>query len=374
MPWQTPPLEQLRALNRDNVTAQLRSGPMIPNSVLRVLADMNAGAAYLTLLYIDWLADQLMPDTAEDVWLDRFGQIWLVNADGSRGRKLAAFASGSVTVTGIAGTPVPSGSQLTVQSQAGAIVFQTTAGAVVGAQPTPVSVVALTAGSAGNLAAGTTLGFAPAIAGIDGNATVVTLANGADRETDDELRARVLERIREPPMGGDAEDYVAWALKVPGVTRAWCSPLEMGIGTVTLRFMMDDLRATSDPTTDGFPLLPDVTAVQAYIDSVRPVTVKDFFVVAPIPEPVNFSLSNLSADNAGLRAAIAASVDTMLLGKAKPAFALNGVGQSAQTIYAAWVSDAVLTTPGVDYFDLTMADHAMPDNGHMGVLGSITYA
>src|SRR5215470_17608058 len=112
MPWTTPTLDDLRALNRDNVTAKLRSGPMIPNSVLRVMSDSNAGLAYLTLLYIGWLARQLLPDTSEQEWLDRFGTIWLTNADGSRGRKTATYAAGVATVTGLIGTVLPSGTQL----------------------------------------------------------------------------------------------------------------------------------------------------------------------------------------------------------------------------------------------------------------------
>jgi len=39
------------------------------------MADANAGLGYLTLLYIDWLAKQLLPDTAETEWLDRRGVI-----------------------------------------------------------------------------------------------------------------------------------------------------------------------------------------------------------------------------------------------------------------------------------------------------------
>jgi len=38
------------------------------------------------------------------------------------------------------------------------------------------------------------------------------------------------------------------------------------------------------------------------------------------------------------------------------------------------VSDAILQTPGVISFDLTMADHPMPDNGHIAVMGTATYA
>ena len=54
---------------------------------------INQGAlCHLTLQYIDWLSLQLLPDTAETEWLDRHGQIWLVNADGTTGRKMASAA------------------------------------------------------------------------------------------------------------------------------------------------------------------------------------------------------------------------------------------------------------------------------------------
>ena len=115
------------------------------------------------------------------------------------------------------------------------------------------------------------------------------MTGGADQETDDELRVRVLDRIRKPPMGGDADDYVAWALSVAGVTRAWCSPLEMGMGTVTVRFMCDDLRASNG----GFPNASDVAAVQAFLDTVRPVAVKDIFVLAPTPQPISLAVRDL---------------------------------------------------------------------------------
>ena len=101
MPWQTPSLREVRGLVRDNVRASLPGADAsIPNSVLRVLGDAQGGLCHLTLQYIDWLALQLLPDTAETEWLDRHGQIWLVNADGTKGRKQATFASGSATFTG----------------------------------------------------------------------------------------------------------------------------------------------------------------------------------------------------------------------------------------------------------------------------------
>src|SRR6516164_7228690 len=121
-PWETPSLEQVREENRDYITARLHSGAMVPNSALRVLTDANAGLAYLTLLYIDWLSKQLLPDTAETEWLDRHAQIWL------QGRKAATYAAGTATMTGIAGTIVPAGTQMTGAGGA----YQTTATITVG--------------------------------------------------------------------------------------------------------------------------------------------------------------------------------------------------------------------------------------------------
>ena len=82
MPWSTPTLKVTRGLVRDYVLSQLGAKAMIPNSALRIMSDAMAALGNLAYLYLDWLAKQLMPDTAEKIWLDRFGVIWLTNADG----------------------------------------------------------------------------------------------------------------------------------------------------------------------------------------------------------------------------------------------------------------------------------------------------
>jgi uncharacterized phage protein gp47/JayE len=178
-------------------------------------------------------------------------------------------------------------------------------------------------------------------------------------ETDEELRTRVLLRIREPPMGGDKTDYVEWALRVPGVTRAWCYPLEMGMGTVSVRFMMDHLRADNG----GFPTPDDVDAVRAYLDTVRPVAIKDFFVEAPIPNPINVHITWLDADNAATRAAITNSLLNEFFVRSMP----------GQTWYRAWTDEGIMGATGVNAYDIGASDVAMPDTGHMAVLGDVTY-
>jgi uncharacterized phage protein gp47/JayE len=92
MPWTTPTLAATRGFVRDYVLTQLGAKAMVPNSALRIMSDTMAGLANMAYLYLDWLAKQLMPDTAEKEWLDRHGQIWLVNADGSKGRQAGTYA------------------------------------------------------------------------------------------------------------------------------------------------------------------------------------------------------------------------------------------------------------------------------------------
>lgn len=356
MPWETPTLKEVRGLVRDNIRASLPGADAsVPNSVLRVLSDAQGGLCHLTLQYIDWLSLQLLPDTAETEWLDRHGAIWLVNADGSKGRKQATFAVGIVDFTGTSGTVVPMGTRLS----GGEIDYETTAEITIGTGPTEAPVRALDAGKIGNLEAGATLGLIDTIPGADGLITVIEITGGVDQENDDDLRARILHRIQNPPMGGAQADYVTWALAVPGVTRAWAAP-EQGVGTMTVRFLMDELRADDD----GWPTAADVQAVAAYIDKMRPVTVKDCYVLAPIKQFVDVTIQNLMPDTAEAEAEVEASLRDMLHELAKP----------GQTIYAAWISYAIMNATGVQSFNLiTTEDCVMPSLGHMAVLGTLLF-
>lgn len=344
---------------RDAIHASLPgSDALVPNSLLRVLSDVMGALCHLVLQYIDWLSNQLLPDTAEHEWLDRHAQIWLVNSDGSIGRKLATYANGTLYVTGTQGAVLPQFSILSYIGTLGS--YETLEQVTVSAAPTPVITRALTPGTAGNLDAGTSLALVTSVPGVDSIATVVELSNGTDDETDDELRGRILRRIQQPPMGGDAEDYIEWATAYPGVTRAWCYPLEMGIGTVTVRFMMDDLRADND----GFPLPDDVADVGNYLNTVRPVAVKDFFCEAPIPFPVNVHITWLNPDNAATRNAITSSLVAQFLLLSMP----------GQTWYRAWTDQAIINAIGVIAYDLDdPGDVVMTSPGYMPIVGDITY-
>jgi uncharacterized phage protein gp47/JayE len=361
MPWSTPTLKLVRSQVRDFIRGSLPGADAsVPNSVLRVMSDTQGALCHLNLQYLDWLALQLMPDTAETEWLDRHGDIWLTNADGSTGRKTPTLASGTASFQGLVdGALVPMGTQLSAGGTP-AVGYETTQDITTSASALVTGQIrALDPGSAGNQVDGAVLTIAPGVANIDSSATVVHLTGGVDTETDDQLRARILLRIRQPPMGGAQADYVNWALAVPGVTRAWAAP-EQGVGTMTVRFLMDDLRADDD----GWPTPDDVQAVADYIDLMRPVTVKDCYVVAPIKEFIDITIANLEPDTSEAQAEIEQSVRDMLFAKAAP----------GQTIYASWVNYAIMSAPSVQSFNLiTTADYVMPSLGHMAVLETILY-
>src|SRR4029077_15369740 len=125
-----------------------------------------------------------------------------------------------------------------------------------------------TAGIAGNLPDGTTMSIQPPVFGGPTATLQGDMTGGVDIESDDQLRERILFRIQNPPMGGSQADYIRWTMAVPGVTRAWAA-CEIGPGTMTVRFLMDDLY----PDNHGLPTENDLNAVRDYLDKMRPVTV-----------------------------------------------------------------------------------------------------
>jgi hypothetical protein len=90
-----------------------------------------------------------------------------------------------------------------------------------------VLVRALEAGRAGNLAPGTELVWTSgAPAGIASSVTVASVATaGEDAEGTEELRARVLARLRQRAGSGNCEDWRAWAEDCDGVESAFVYPL-----------------------------------------------------------------------------------------------------------------------------------------------------
>lgn len=346
-----PTLSVLRDQARAEVAARLPGvDPALRRNAVMVLAEAFAGLAHHQYGYLDWLARQVIPDTAEGVYLDRWCRIV------GLARKPATVAAGMVGFTGTDGTALPLGTRLT---RSDGVAYVTTAAAAIAAGVASVPVESATTGVDANLPAGAALTLETAIPGILGTATVgaAGLTGGGPDETDAALRERLRARLSEPPAGGAAHDYVAWALAVPGVTRAWVLPLNRGAGTVDVAFVMDG-------RTSIIPLAGDIADVQAYIDARRPVTA-NCLVFAPVPVALPVTITGLSPDNATVRAAVTAEIAALIARDSAP----------GGTIRRSRLIEAISRAAGESFHDMTVpsADvtHAA---GEIAVPGTVTFA
>jgi len=354
MPFARPSLGDIRRRVADDLVNKLPGADTrLRVNNLRAFSEVEAGVAHLLYGRLEWSFRQLFPDTAEAEFLDRWASIWGVQ------RIPAHAAAGTATFQAQPGARIGAASLL---QRADNVRYITHDGGSEEAGFITIAIEAVTMGAIGNAEPGAQVNLLTTFAGVavQGIVDAPGLAGGADEQSDALLLQAVLMRIQMPPHGGAAFDYVRWALEVPGVTRAWCYPIEMGPGTVTVRFMMDDVRADSD----GIPTPADVQIVQDYIDVRRPVTAQ-VFVAAPIPLPVSVVISALEPDTPAIREDIEANLQQMLLEEAEP-----GV-----PIYLSQWSTAIGMTAGVDRFVMDQpAAQTTPAVGEIVVLGGVSYA
>lgn len=348
MPFERPDLPRLIDQGAAEFESRLPGVlARVRNSVVGVLNRVLAGGLSALYKYVDYLALQFYPDTCAPDALPAHGALW------DKPRLPAAAAVGTVQFVGINGAAVPLG---TVVQRPDGVQYNTTAAALIAAGVASVPVVAVAAGQAGNAAVATPLILTTPVNNVNAVASAFTaLAGGADVEAIEPWRARILARIRKPPQGGADFDYTAWALEVPGVTRAWVYPGEQGPGTVVVRFVRDD-DATQIPDAG------EVAAVQSYIDALRPVTATTY-VLAPVATLQNFSIT-LLPDTPAIRAAVTAELTELYRRAAKPGGTMLITHQREAISSAAGETDHVLVTPNANQVYTV---------GQMPTLGNITW-
>lgn len=350
MSFTRPTLTELVARAQDDLDARLPGADSrLRHSVLGVLAAVHAGAMHGLYGYLDWLARQILPDTAEAEELERHAGIWGVT------RKVATQATGPVTVTGVDGSVIPAG---TVLQRAGGLEYATQADVTIAAGTALVSVAAVSPGLGSVAAAGTSLTFASPVSGVAAVALVSAggLTGGAEQEADDLLRDRLLARIRQAPQGGAAHDYISWTLDVAEVTRVWVFPQWMGAGTVGIIFMMDG-------RIDPVPLLADIEIVEAQLQGLAPVTAT-LHVLAPTPAPIDMEITGLMPDDAATRDAVATEIRDLLFREAAPGGTVLVSHLRAAISRAAGETDHVLVSP---------VANVTAGPGELSVLGTIDW-
>jgi uncharacterized phage protein gp47/JayE len=326
-----------------------------PNT-LAVFSKVVAMAVHLVDLRLVWIYRQIFASTADAANLERHAYEY------GLARRPAARAQGYILGTGTAGTIYPAG----IAFLSGADLYLTSGDAIASDNgDVYLPVASDRPGAATNRDPGATFSLVDAALypSLGGQATVDSrgIGGGADVESDDDLRARVLDRKRRPPQGGATSDYEQFALAVPGVKKAWAWSFANGAGTVGVWFLFDGRE-------NYIPNGADVVAVQEEIEARRLIRAR-LFVSAPIPAPLDITISGLSDDSADTRAAIEASLTAMLYDRAKP-----GVAIESFMLSRSWVSQAISEAIGEDRHKLVLpADDVMFADGQYPVLGTVNY-
>lgn len=259
----------------NNIIGQLETAisqtiPLLPKSFSRVLAKVLAAVYIVLYKYAGFSLLQQFVSTASFEETEVNGTIIRPLVEwgrlGNVGDPLAATQAQltlSVTVINQVGS-LAGGTQL-LYAPTG-VVYLTNAAVLLNAATVTVTATASSdqdggdgAGAIGNLQPGQILQFAGSPPNVATNATVTGSAVvGAEGETEDEYRARVLRRFQRRPQGGAYADYQAWGTEVAGVRNVFPytgnNPGEV------------DVYVEVDDGPDGIPTTPQLDAVSDAIE------------------------------------------------------------------------------------------------------------
>lgn len=296
----TPDYLSLRTALLRDIANQLPDAATGSDSDFAIRA--NAVAAALEGLYQhqQWIVRQILPDTADADYLERWASLYGIN------RKPAVAASGTIMFTASVVSQIPVGTE--AKTPDGVAFVTTASGQVLAGGSLTLAARAVVPGITGNIAANTALTLTAAPAGVNSACIVAAaLMGGMDLEEPAALLARLLARLRNPPHGGNASDYMAWALAVPGVAEAYVYSLRRGLGTVDV---------VIEGANGGLPSAQLINDTQTAINAVKPVTA-DCLVLAAVHVPVaitaalTLSGTTLAIATAAINAALTAYFATL---------------------------------------------------------------
>jgi len=222
-------------------------------------------------------------------------------------------------------------------------------------------------GEAVNLDAGASLKLQSPIIGVADTLTVDfgAVGGGTDAETEDSLRARLLDRIQNPVAHFNVSAIVEKAKEIAGVTRVFVYEITPLVGQVTVYFMRDN-----DP--NPIPTASEVAAVKARILTIKPANTDDadVIVAAPVAVPVNFTFVALSPNTSTMQDAVLANLRQFFDELTEPGVS---IGEDA---YRSVIFNTVDTVTGAKVSAFTLSapiGTVAVAAGEIGVLGSVAF-
>lgn len=295
-----------------------------PVGIISAMARNNAQELYSVYLYLRYVMDQLLPDTAALENLIRHCGTW-----GIFQRPATKAVGYTVAVTGEAGVAIPKDLELKTTT---GVTFAVLQAVTIGDDRQAIlSLRALDAGSVGNCAGGTKLSLVTPIIGLDQQDTTFDgdgAAGGAETESKASLLERLLDKIRQPAHGGASFDYVNWvknrfpAAHVRAIS-PWPEPGSVGV-----------VVAMGSKTDPQVPTPAELVAMAEHLEGLRPVTAIVVMLAAEITR-VKHRIA-LTPDTINIRQAVQSAITTFYAREST----------IAGTIYFSRLSEAISSASG----------------------------
>jgi uncharacterized phage protein gp47/JayE len=266
-----------------------------------------------------------------------------------------SVATGTLTVTGTNGVLIP---ENTIWQRSDGLQYKSVASATISAGQTTVSIQSLEVGLKFNALTGSSFSIISPIAGVNSTAIASAFVSGSDQEALENWRIRILRRIQFPPGAGTVKDYETWARNIPNVSRAWCTPLIAGAGTVGVHFMMDDAYP------NGIPQEADRLVVLDALNELKPVPAQ-LSVVIPTAQTIDLDIE-LDPDSSQTRQNVENALKQVIQEYSAPGqtFPVSKLREAISTAQGEF--DHILNSP--------IANIPATSANHIHVLGSITWS
>ena len=297
-----------------------------------------------------WLQRQCFPQTAAGEHLDYHAEMRALK------RLSASRAKGSVTFRlgdALAAETVISAGSLCLTADGISVLTLEDGRIPAGETEVTVAAEVTSAGSKGNLPAGSIVTMAAYPTGVVECTNAEAFAGGADAESDEELRHRILTSYKRLPNGANAAWYESRVLDMDGVAAAYVIPRARGIGTVDITIAAED----------GVPSAELLEAVQSRLNEQREICV-DIKVMAPEERKVDITLSVAAEKNADIEA-VHANVESALRRFFSGDLMGRGVllAQLAATVYGVdGVENYAFSLPAAD---IAAAEMVLPTLGEL---------
>lgn len=279
---------------------------VLRKTVLKVLAHVLGGALYMVILIAKRIWKNRFVSTCDVSALEGFGTEYGIP------HKVPMAASGNVLFAlddGVESVEVSQGTVL-VEPNTG-LEYEVAATVIVTPERSGVPVKCSENGADGNLAEGTVLEFRDeAIVGVDQLTSVDVGGGVADLveidgdiqvwgELAEEYRARLLNRVQNPPHGGSSNDYWQWAMRFAFVTDSYVfhnAPETNSVSVAVANYNRDSLVLTPDQLSEVESYITDdvrrpITA-DVRVFNVTPVDVTITASIVPYNESVRKSVSD----------------------------------------------------------------------------------